>query len=153
MISLVLLLFKGLANNNLDVPFERLIILTQPCRVGVLDYLNYLVDWLVLQVVGDLAGEYLKEHNAECIYIRSSVKVQCVTDSLLRAHVVQRADELPDVRLECDPLGVRVGCSRDSEIKNLGFTIRRDEHIRRLEIAMDHALRVCMLNCVAQLCK
>ena len=68
---------------------------------------------------------------------------------LLRAGVLRRPDDLAELREQRVLYGPLVGGLRDAEIDHLGnrrAVLFRHQHIRRLQVAVDHTLLVRMLD-------
>ena len=64
------------------------------------------------------AGQQLVQDDAERVDVAARIELERVGEHLLRAHVGERADELPDVRLK-RRLRVAVGDARDAEVEDL----------------------------------
>ena len=89
------------------------------------------------------AGQHLVEHAAERPDVRPRVDVPA--RHLLRAHVAGGADDEADLGDRLDGL-LHVALHRrrlgEAEVDELHLTPGREHHVRRLEIAVDHALGV-----------
>jgi hypothetical protein len=115
----------------------------------LLDDPHDLVDGLLLDVIGGLSGEQFVEHDPEGIHVRADVDVIRIAPELLRAHVLKRADELADARLDGRQGHVRVGCPSHTEVDH--FRLARGVHqdVAGLEISVDHPLLVTMSHGIA----
>ena len=98
--------------------------------------------------------EQLVKQHAERIHVAARVHVDGRHLRLLRAHVLGRAEEPPDLS-EQRPLGQRLGNRlRDAEVDDArdGTVVgNRDEHVRRLQVPVDDAFLVRVLDAVAEL--
>ena len=104
-------------------------------------------------VVGRLSGEQFVEHHTEGIDIGPHVDLIHLAVELLRAHVLQRADELAHVGEHRRASHVGVGATGHAEVDHLRMPCGVDENIAGLEIAMDHALLMAVADCLAGLTK
>ena len=101
------------------------------------------------------AGGHLVQHDAERPDVAGHLHV--LAAQLLGRHVRQRADGRPGLRERGMHLGdggrhVRVhGALRETEVQNLHATVRRDDDVVALQIAMDDAALVGMRECVREL--
>ncbi len=71
---------------------------------------------------------------------------------LLGAHVLGRADhlaELGEQRLLGQPLADRLGDAEVDDLGNGAVVVQRDQHVGRLDVAMDDSLLVGVLNRLA----
>ena len=108
-----------------------------------------------LLVEGCFAGQQFVKQHAEAVKVAAGVNVQRAHFRLLRAHVSRRADELfvgREHRVVGQPLAIRR--FGDSEINHLrhGHAVEhRYQDVRRLDIAVDDALLMRMLNGIADL--
>ena len=89
-------------------------------------------------VRGRSANQF-EQGRSECVDVSSSVDIAAV--SLLRSHVIQRAEQLPDGCLHADFADDGLN-SRESEVQNLQLTLIVNNKIARLNVAMDDALLV-----------
>ena len=89
------------------------------------------------------AGQHLEQHAPERPDVRPRIDVPA--RHLLRAHVAGGADDEADLGDRLDGL-LRVALHRrrlgEAEVDELHLTPGREHHVRRLEIAVDHALGV-----------
>ena len=81
------------------------------------------------------------EQHAERIDIAAGVDVGGTSAQLFRAHVRQRSHQLTVRGLNGHPLDVGAGRPRDPEVEDLRLAAVGDEHVGRLEIAVDDATR------------
>jgi hypothetical protein len=100
---------------------------------------------LAIQLVRRPFGEHFVEDHAERVDVRPGVERRDVAGHLLRAHVAEGAQHLAGSGLHRreQPV-VRPAC--DSEVEDLRFASFGDEDVRRLEIAVDDAPMVRVLN-------
>ncbi len=80
-----------------------------------------------------------------------SVHVQTGKGRLLRRHVQRRADHLGEVgeqRLVGQLLAGRLGDAEVDDLRHRRAVVQRDQHVRRLDVAVDDALLVGVLHCL-----
>ena len=88
---------------------------------------------------GPLSGEQLVKHAAERPDVRAAIDLS--SSNLLRAHVGRRPDERSfarEISLHRGSVGSFESFG-NAEVENLDAALRRDLHVRGLEIPMDHA--------------
>ena len=85
------------------------------------------------------SGERLERHGRECVYVGERTGARAL--QLLRGHVGRRAEHGAATR----DVG-RLGRGRDPEVGHLGVSPFAEEHVRRLDVAVDHALSVRMVQ-------
>ena len=97
-------------------------------------------------------GQQLVEQDAQRVDVGAGVDVERAVLGLLGAHVFERADDRA-VLGEQGPLGQplvdRLG---DAEVDHLGHrlaVVERDQHVRRLDVAVDDPLLVRVLDRLA----
>ncbi len=106
------------------------------------------VQMLAICAVRHVAGEQFVKYYAQRIDIAASVDLERIGEDLLRAHVGQRANQLTKIRL-ARSLGVGVSYPGNAEIENLGLPRLIDQYVTGLQIAMDDAALVGMLDRLA----
>ncbi len=85
-------------------------------------------------------GQHLEQDRARGEQIRP--RVERLAEHLFRRHVARRADDGAGAReLRRRHHDLIVGRAREAEVEEL-HAVRREEHVRRLEIAVDDAARV-----------
>ena len=100
------------------------------------------------------SGQHFVKQDAERIDVAASVDVETAHLRLLRAGVGRRADERLEFGEESflgEPLLGRLG---DAEVDHLGHrhaVVQRDEDVRRLDVAVDDALLMRVLDGVTDL--
>ena len=100
--------------------------------------------------VGAATDEGFVEHDAERVNVDASVHLVGRQFELLRGHVRGRADDRAHEGLAV--IGcIETGQSSDAEVDDAGMTIGADQQIRGLEVAVDDAAVVAMLQTVADL--
>jgi hypothetical protein len=105
-----------------------------------------------LRIEGRGAGEQLVEQHTERVHVRARVDVARV--DLLGAHVGGRADELARLRQQRVRLEAALDRLGDAEVDHLRLRATvdlRDQHVGRLDVAVDHALVVRVLDRFANL--
>jgi hypothetical protein len=102
------------------------------------------------KIVGQALGEQLVAEHAQRIDIRAEIDPRRIAAHLLGAHVGERADELT-----CHGAGlVRLGPfdeASDPKIQHAHPALAIDEHVVGLEVAVDHAVHVRVMDGVAEL--
>jgi hypothetical protein len=68
---------------------------------------------------------------------------------LLGRHVRQSADELADLRVQRGRLNIGIGCAGDAEVQNFGLTVGGDQDVPGLQITVNDALGVSVMNGLA----
>jgi hypothetical protein len=76
-----------------------------------------------------------------------------VSFDLLGRHVLQRADELADIRLERRDREIRIGGPSHAEVDDLRLAVGVHEDVAGLEVAVDDPLLVTVVDRVAHLGK
>ena len=105
-----------------------------------------------LLVERGIAGEQFVQQHAQRIHVAAGVDVQLVPLGLLGAHVLDRADNLPQAG-EHRLLGqLTSGGFGHTEINDLGYraaVVQRDQDVTRLDVAVDDALLMRVLHGLA----
>jgi hypothetical protein len=99
-----------------------------------------------LDPVGQLAGQELVHHDPQRVDVRAPVDGRGVAARLLGAHVGERAHQRAHVRLQGRRARLVVGQARHAEVEDLGLAICRDQDVAGLEVAVDHALLVRVVD-------
>ena len=105
----------------------------------------------VFEPEGRAAGQQFAQQRPEAENIAPGIDVRAAF-RLFRAHVGRRADELAGLRDRLIRLKIAGGGLGDSEVDHLGLrpaVMLPDEHVGRLDIAMNHALLVRVLDRLA----
>ena len=103
---------------------------------------------------GPRAGEEFVQQHAKAVDVGARVDVLAGQAELLRTHVGGRADELPEAGGEGllgQGLLDRLGNTEVDDFRGRPAILQRDEYVRRLEVAMDDAFLVRVLNGAADL--
>ena len=100
--------------------------------------------------VGQAAGQQLVQDHAQRVHVAARVELERIGEHLLGAHVGERADELPDVGLQ-RRLRVAVGDARHAEVEDLRLPGFVDQDVARLQVAVDDAALVRVVDRVADL--
>ena len=150
LVSSIFVLLQCFADDDLDIAFERGIVLAEFDWIGVLNDSDNLVDCFVFEIKRDGAGQNLIEHDTKRVDIRSCVEVHGIADRLFGTHVVERSDQLADIGFHRGAACIRIRRTRNTKVEDFGFTIRIYQHIRRFEVAVDDPLGMCMLDRVAE---
>jgi hypothetical protein len=106
----------------------------------------------LLRVERRAPGQEFVEHHAQAVDVTARVNVQPAHLRLLRTHGGRRANELMQLCINRRVGQATFGCFRDAEINHLWHRhpiVQRDEDVRRLDVAVDDALLVRVLNRVA----
>ena len=104
------------------------------------------------RIEGRYAGEQLIRQHAQRVDVRPRVYVQPGMLGLLGRHVFQRADDLPELRVHGLLGQPGVHGLGDSEIDDLGnglVGVEHDQHVGRLDVAVDDAFLMRVLHRVA----
>ena len=111
---------------------------------------------LIISRLGELlflqrrgAREQLVQQHAQRIDVAASVDVQPAHLGLFRAHVQRRADHLRELRVDRAVGELLVDRLGDAEVDDLGHrlaVVRRHQHIRRLDVAVDDSLLMRVLD-------
>jgi hypothetical protein len=113
------------------------------------------VDHLPAQLVGERAGEQLEGEHAQRVHVAARVDGARVAADLLRAHVGDRAGDLPGKRLARGQIGVLLHGPGHPEVDHLGPGIAGaallDEDVRRLEVTVDDPVEMAVVDGVADL--
>ena len=107
-----------------------------------------------VEVDGRASDEQFVEDRAQREHICPHVHILSGEAGLLGSHVVRRADELTFNGHRSSANGVGIERLRDPEIDHPGkqlLSVRRDKDVPRLEITVDDALAMCMLDRLADL--
>ena len=91
------------------------------------------------------AGEHFIQHNTDRVDVGAGIGAFSL--GLLRADIVYRADSLV-----ADGLALRAGEARNAEVHHLDGAVRQQHDVLRLDIAVDNALGMCMLQGAQHLC-
>ncbi|MDR3701194.1 MAG: hypothetical protein P4L56_16220 [Candidatus Sulfopaludibacter sp.] len=97
----------------------------------------------------DSADQQFVQEHPERIHVRGLIHISGHYLGLLRACVFRCADHLPELREQSVLDGPLVGSFCDAEIDHFGnrrALAFQHQHIRRLEVAVDHTLLVRMVN-------
>ena len=106
------------------------------------------------EVLADLVrqppGEQLVEDDPQRVHVAARVEFQRIGQHLLGTHVGQRAQELPEIGVARGQ-GIGVGRARHAEIHDLGFAGLAHQDVARLQVPMDDAALVRVMNGFAHL--
>ena len=98
------------------------------------------------------AGQQFVEQHAERIDVGARVDVQAAHLGLLGAHVQRRADHLREVGVDRALGQLLVDRFGHAEVDDLGHrlaVVRRDQHVRRLDVAVDDPFLMGVLHRLA----
>ena len=107
-----------------------------------------------LRIKGRPAREQFVEQHAQAVNVAARINVQPAHLRLFRAHVGRRANELMQLRVDRVVRQPAFGRLGDAEINHLGHrhaVMQRHQDVRRLDVAVDDALLVRVLDGVANL--
>ena len=106
------------------------------------------------RVEGGCAGEQLVEKDAQRVDVGACVDIEAADLRLVRAHVLRRADEVVELGEQCflgEPRTRRLGDAEVDHLRDRLGVVQRDEHVRWLDVTVDDALLVRVLDGVADL--
>ena len=104
------------------------------------------MDRQLAHVVRQLVAEELVENDAQGVDVAARVNVVRIGLALLWAHVLQGPDELTDIGLQGRDRHVRVRGSSHAEVDDLGIALRVDQDVAGLQVAMNDALLVTVVD-------
>lgn len=107
-------------------------------------------DGSAFQVVGESACQQFIHDDAQRIDVATNIDVGGIAHDLLGAHVGERADELTYVGAKGRDDEVIKHGARDAKVEDLWFASFCDEDVARLEVSVDHAALMGVMNCVAE---
>ena len=102
--------------------------------------MRYLVHPLAGQVIRRFSREQFIENDAHGIDVRPNIEFIGFGGELLGTHVLQRADELPDVGVHGGQCSIRVRAASDAEVDDLRGSVAADEDVARFQVAVDDPL-------------
>lgn len=102
-------------------------------------------------IVRQPATEQLIQHHTERIDVAAHVELERIGPALLGAHVLERADQLAGLRSQRGQGDVGVGRAGHAEIDDLHAAAGVDQDVPRLQVAVDHAALMAVLNRLADL--
>src|SRR5579871_1947538 len=94
------------------------------------------------------ARQKLEQDDAERIDIASDIEFERIGRNLFRAHVSQRSDQTAEVGV-ARGISIGIGDARHAEIEDFRISALIDKNIPGLEVAMDDAALVRMMNGIA----
>ena len=97
-------------------------------------------------------GQQLVKEHAQAVDIAANIHVKRVEFSLLRAHVERSADHLREPGVDgliSQLLADRLGDAEVDHLDHRDAVVRGDQDVRRLQVAVDDALAVGMLDRLA----
>jgi hypothetical protein len=104
--------------------------------------------------VGPAAGQQLVQQHPQRVDVGASIDLERRQLRLLGAHVLGRAEQVADARVGVRVIGRcgrRLGDSEVDDLRNRAPVDLRDQDVRRLEVAVDHAAQVRELHARADL--
>src|SRR5262245_24426299 len=99
-------------------------------------------------VVRKAPGKKFVENYTERIDITARVELQRIRENLLGTHICEGADKLADIGLH-GGLSITVRDTRDAEVENLRLSRLINQNVAWLEIAMDQATLMRVMNGIA----
>ena len=151
LIPALLVLLQRLGDDRLDIAPQRPLDRAQARRLGVGDRAGGIGQRSLAQLVRQLAGEGLVADDPQRVDVASRVDLVGRARGLLRAHVLQCADQLADRRLQRTAHEVAIGGPGHAEVEDPWLAVRVDQDVSGLEVAMDDALRVGVMDAVTHL--
>ena len=146
MIASLRLLLDRLGDDGLDVAAQRGADRTERGGLVLLNDPDRIVHRTFFQRVGQRSAEQLEQEHAERIHVAARVQLIHPATGLLGAHVRERADDLSSFRVAGREIHVRVGGPCHTEVDDLGLAVCIHQHVARLEIAMNDALQMPVVN-------
>ena len=107
-----------------------------------------------LRIERRAARQQFVEQHAQAVDVAARVDVQPAHLRLFRTHVRRRADELLQLRvnrLVRQPSFRRLGNAEINHLRHRHAVVQRDQDVRRLDVAMDDALLMRVLDRLADL--
>ena len=98
-----------------------------------------------LRIAGQRTRQQLVEQHPQGIDVGARVHVEAARAGLLGTHVLRRADQLSQLGAERalgQPLGGRLGHAEVDQLRHGPALLHADQHVGRLQIAMNHAVTV-----------
>ena len=102
--------------------------------------MGHLEHALVRHVIRGFSREQFVENDSHGIHIRPNIEFIGLGGELLGAHVLQRADQLPDVGVHGGQCSIRVRTASNAEVDDLRRTVSTDEDVARLQVTVDDPL-------------
>ena len=149
LVALLTILLQRLEADRLQVTLQCRVDFTQTLGLNLTNAAGRLGQTRAGQVVGKPINQQFIEHHAQCIHVASGVELARVEFHLLGAHVLKRADELTGLGCQRGADRIAVGAARNTEVDDLRVAFFINEDVARLEIAMDHATTVAVLDAFA----
>ena len=144
-------LLEGLAQDRLDVSPQPRVDAGERLGFLLADDAYGLPHLGEVELVGHAARHELVGHDAQGVDVATHVEGVRVAGGLLRAHVGNRADHLPDVGLQRHRRQVGIRDAGDPEVEHLRLPGGVDQHVARLEVAVDHSAQVRVVHRVGDL--
>ena len=142
-----LVLLERFADDGLDISAKLAVHRAQRRRFLFPNGAHRFVN-LPPHLVRPLAGQQFVEDHNQRVDVAARVNLRRISQHLFGAHVSERADNLPDIRLP-RRLRVTVGEPGDAEVQNLRLAVFADQNVRRFQITMDQPALVRMLHRIA----
>ena len=140
----------GFGNDGPDVAAVHMIDRAKRGGLILADSLHDFVQQPVAHVIGQSPAQKFVKDDSQGVHIAPRIDFQRIRQHLLGAHVGEGADKLADIGLTCCHR-VGVGDPGHAEIENLGLAGVVDENIAGLQIAVDDAALVGMMDSFANL--
>jgi hypothetical protein len=126
-------------------------IVPQERRLLVADRARRLRQALARDVDRQATRQQLVADHAERVHVRARIDPLRIPLDLLRAHVRDRPEDLARARERRPRPQVLRRRARDAEVEHLRRPVLVDEDVRRLQVAVDHALLVRVVHGAAHL--
>jgi hypothetical protein len=140
--------FVGRQAGKPDRGFGWCLLAEQPAKVGVI------AGQQGAGVEGRLAGQQFVEQDSERVHIGAGVDIVAAQLGLFRTHVGRGAEQFVGVGEDGGVVRVRLGGLGDAEVDDLGhgsIVLEGDQNVARLDVAVEHAALVGVMNGVAHL--
>ena len=139
-----LLLGHRLQADRLEIARDAIVEHAQGTRFAALDLLD---QHGLVAAERPIAGQELVEHDAQTVDVAASVDAVALAAGLLGAHVGRRSQQLADPG-HGDLIAVSLG---QSEIHHVGAPVDADHDVRRLDVAVNDAMNMRIIECVGDL--
>ena len=144
LVATVGLLAQCAGEHGLQIAAQSSIHVAERHRVLVAHPAQRAGDGVTRHVDGQTRGEQLVADDREAVDVAAHVDRRSVPRRLLRAHVGRCAEQ--HARQGAGRLGAVVEQPRDAEVEHACATVRVDHHIARLQVAVDHATLVRVID-------
>ena len=149
---LAILLHRG-ADDGLDIPAQGSVNRTEPGRFLIQHQSGSLGHGYAGNVVGQRIAQQFIQNHAQAVDVAADVEIMRIGLNLLRAHVLNGADELAHVGLKGGNRQVGISGPGHPEIDDLHVPGRIRQNIGGFEVAMDDAFLMPVMHRIADRCE